>query len=179
MRHQKAGTLSSGQSAKLMLAKAFLAKPKIVLLDEPTAALDPRSAHDIRAFVLKQKHEHGTSFLFTSHNMSEVTEVCDRVLVLKEGTIFADNTPEELAASVATATVELFISEHMEAAITFCQEQEIAHAVHGHELSCQVNEQEVAQFLQELTRRGVHYAQIYIKKPQLEDYFLQLHKGAQ
>ncbi len=177
MRHQKAATLSSGQATKLMLAKAFLARPKIVLLDEPTATLDPASAHEIRSCILEQREQHGVSFLFASHNMTEVTQVCDRVLVLKSGTIIADNTPEELTATISLATILLLINENAETAVAYCQEQNITHQMNGNDLACEVQEQQVAHFLQALTRLGVSYSQIYIKKPQLEDYFIQMSKG--
>ena len=97
LRDRETGTLSAGQATRVMLAKAFIYDPEIVLLDEPTASLDPDVAHEVRQFILAQCKERGISILITSHNMDEVTELCDRVLVLKNGTIIADNTPEVLA----------------------------------------------------------------------------------
>ena len=101
LRSRQTGTLSAGQATRVMLAKAFIANPEIVLLDEPTASLDPDVAHEVRQFILKQRQELQTAVLITSHNMDEVTELCDRVLVLKNGTIIADNTPELLARSTS------------------------------------------------------------------------------
>lgn len=83
--NRQAGTLSAGQATRVMLAKAFINDPEVVLLDEPTASLDPDVAHQVRQFVLAQRKERNTSILITSHNMDEVTELCDRVLVLKSG----------------------------------------------------------------------------------------------
>ena len=101
LRSRQTGTLSAGQATRVMLAKAFIANPEIVLLDEPTASLDPDVAHEVRQFILKQRQELQTAVLITSHNMDEVTELCDRALVLKNGTIIADNTPELLARSTS------------------------------------------------------------------------------
>src|SRR5579872_646757 len=75
LRDREVGVLSAGEATRVMLAKAFLADPKIVLLDEPTASLDPDVAYDIRQFILQRQQELGVSFLITSHNMYEVTQV--------------------------------------------------------------------------------------------------------
>src|SRR3972149_1303202 len=72
-RHKTMNLLSAGQVTRIMLAKAFLPYPKIVLLDEPTASLDPDIAHQVREFVKLQRQEYGVSILYTSHNMEEVT----------------------------------------------------------------------------------------------------------
>ena len=115
---KETGFLSAGQMTRVMLAKAFISNPKIILLDEPTASLDPDIAHDVRHFILEQQKETGLSILVTSHNMDEVTQICDRVLVLKKGEIIANNTPENLALSVSRARVVLTTST-LEQFITF------------------------------------------------------------
>ena len=173
--NRETGALSAGETTRVMLAKAFLSYPKIVLLDEPTAALDPDIAQDIRQFILKRREKDGVSFLFTSHNMGEVTEVCDRVLVLQQGQIIADNTPEALAAKVSMAHLELLVND-LEKAIACVTERGLPHEVHGHLIEIEVDEHAIAQILQELTRAGVTYTQISIRKPQLEDYFVMIAK---
>lgn len=97
--------LSAGQKTRVTLCKAFINYPKLILLDEPTASLDPDIAARVRQFLLRQQREYGVSMLFTSHNMAEVTEVCDRVIFLKQGKIIAEDTPEKLAGD---ATLEEF-----------------------------------------------------------------------
>ena len=99
--------LSAGQITRIMLAKAFIPYPRVVLLDEPTASLDPDIAHQVRAFVQEQQKTFNTSILYTSHNMDEVSEVCDRVLFLKNGTVIANDTPAKLAGSLHTAKMVL------------------------------------------------------------------------
>src|SRR4029079_10821049 len=98
-RHARVSTLSAGQVTRLMLVKAFFTDPKIALLDEPTASLDPDVARDVCAFLLESRKKTGLSILFTSHKMQEVAELCDRVIVLKKGKIIADDLPKNLAKS--------------------------------------------------------------------------------
>jgi ABC-2 type transport system ATP-binding protein len=176
MRNKETGMLSAGQTTKIMLAKAFLPNPEIVLLDEPTASLDPDAAYEVRQFILKQKRERGTSLLITSHNMDEVTEICDRVMVLKQGIIIADSTPEQLAASVANARVHLVITQGKDVLMQYLQTQNIRYALHEHETIIEVDEQKIASFLMKLAQLNVEYAQISIDKPSLEDYFLHIAK---
>lgn len=176
LRDKETGTLSAGQMTRVMLAKAFIPQPSIVLLDEPTASLDPDIAQEVRQFVLQQKREHGLSALFTSHNMDEVTEVCDRVLVMKDGTIVANNTPAELAASVSNAHVHLVITQGLEAAVAYAQSHQLPHKVHERSIELEIDEQQIAQFLMSLAQSGVTYSQIFIDKPTLEDFFLSVVK---
>src|SRR5207302_1012031 len=83
-------SLSAGQITRLMLVKAFFTDPKIVLLDEPTASLDPDVAREVCEFLAKERNRTGLSILFTSHKMEEVSELCDRTIFLKNGKIIAD-----------------------------------------------------------------------------------------
>lgn len=166
--------LSAGQTTRVMLAKAFLGYPKVALLDEPTASLDPDISHEVREFVLSQRKEHGVSILFTSHNMDEVSEVCDRVMFLSGGRIIADDTPELLAKSVSTASVSLVVGDGLKRTIAYCSDQGLGFKVEGRSIAIDIDEQNVARLLMELAKVGVHYSQISIDKPTLEDYFIQL-----
>ncbi len=171
LRDRLCSTLSAGQATRAMLVKAFLTEPKIALLDEPTAALDPNIAYEIRSFILHQKKERGISVLLTSHNMDEVAEVCDRVLVLKHGTIIADNTPKKLAASVAGAHVHFIITDGMKRAQEYLQQRSIAHFTKERRIEITLDEEKIPQLLTELMQLGVVYSHIAIERPTLEDYF--------
>ena len=83
LRRRLMAGLSAGETTRVMLAKAFLARPSVVLLDEPTASLDPDIAHEVRGFVRGRRDEEGVSIVYTSHNMDEVADVCDRVIFLR------------------------------------------------------------------------------------------------
>ncbi|MGB4703569.1 MAG: ABC transporter ATP-binding protein [Candidatus Saccharicenans sp.] len=88
--------LSSGQMTRLNLAKAFINDPEILLLDEPTASLDPDIADRTRKYLIEVKKKRKMAILYTSHNMQEMEEISDRLLFLHHGEIIARGTPEEL-----------------------------------------------------------------------------------
>jgi len=111
LRNRKSGVLSSGEQTRLALAKAFLNRPTLLLLDEPTASLDPAAADDVRRRIRRYVDEAGVGILWTSHNMYEVEEVCHRVLFLSHGTILLEGDPKRLPAEHGHETLEdLFIA---------------------------------------------------------------------
>jgi ABC-2 type transport system ATP-binding protein len=111
LRHRKSGVLSSGEQTRLALAKAFLNRPTLLLLDEPTASLDPAAADDVRRRIRTYAEEPDVGILWTSHNMYEVEEVCHRVLFLSHGNILLDGDPKRLPAAYGHNTLEdLFIA---------------------------------------------------------------------
>jgi ABC-2 type transport system ATP-binding protein len=167
--------LSAGQITKVMLAKAFVAEPKVALLDEPTASLDPDIAYEVRHFIREQQKKHGTAILFASHNMPEVTEVCDRVIMLQSGKIIASDTPKKLAATVASLRVDLIIVDGLQRTLAYAREKALRHTVEDRLVKLELNnEAEIATVLAVLAKQGVSYSYISIKKPTLEDYFLQM-----
>src|SRR4051812_20823833 len=108
-RNTKTGVLSSGEQTRVMLAKAMLNQPRLLLLDEPTASLDPSTAQDIRERIRRFTGT-GSGVLWTSHNMYEVEQVCDRVLFLSHGRILLEGDPRSLPGEHGLATLEeLFI----------------------------------------------------------------------
>ena len=110
-RNTRCGALSSGEQTRASLAKAMLNRPRLLLLDEPTASLDPAAALDIRASIREfaTRGEHGV--LWTSHNMYETEAVCDRVLFLSHGKVLVEGRPQALLAEHGKATLEeLFIA---------------------------------------------------------------------
>ena len=110
-RNVKCGVLSSGEQTRVGLAKAMLNEPRVLLLDEPTASIDPASAKDIRRSICRFVRQSQVGVLWTSHNMYEVEEVCDRVLLLSKGEIILEGDPKRLPAQYGKRTLEeLFIS---------------------------------------------------------------------
>lgn len=177
IRDKDTGVLSAGQTSRVMLAKAFLPRPKIILLDEPTVALDPHIAFEIRAFIVQQQKEYGASILFTSHNMNEVTQMCDRILVLQRGTIIADSTAQQLASSVKTARVHLLMDEHnAQKGVAYAQAQRLIFCLNEKSLEIDVQEHELPALLHALALNGIQYTNIYIDVPTLEDYFIHISK---
>ena len=90
------GELSSGQKNRVSLAKSIINDPKVLLLDEPTASLDPETGDFVRSFLEEYQNEKKTSILLASHNMSEVERLCSSVLMMNKGSIIDQGTPGEL-----------------------------------------------------------------------------------
>lgn len=151
-KHKGFNTLSSGQVTRVMLAKAMINFPKLLLLDEPTASLDPEIADIVRKFLLKQQEKYKMAMLFTSHNMAEVTEMCDRVIFLRKGKIVAEDTPKGLAKRIKVCTLR--------------------YKIEGKETEVKIKEEEIAAYLNDLAKKAVRYDEISIEKPTLEDFFL-------
>ena len=100
------GKLSAGQKTRVALAKALINSPQVLLLDEPTASLDPDTADWVRAHLERFREEHGTTVLLASHNMAEVERLCERVIIMKRGRIEDDDSPEGIMARYNRATLE-------------------------------------------------------------------------
>jgi ABC-2 type transport system ATP-binding protein len=110
-RDTKTGVLSSGEQTRVSLAKAMLNRPRLLLLDEPTGSLDPASARELRGRIRELARRDARGVLWTSHNMHEVEEVCDRVLFLSRGRLLLEGDPRGLPAAHGRANLEdLFIA---------------------------------------------------------------------
>jgi ABC-2 type transport system ATP-binding protein len=110
LRNTRCGVLSSGEQTRVALAKALLNRPQLLLLDEPTASLDPSAAQTIRQQIRELARDENCGILWTSHNMYEVEEVCDRVLFLSHGKVLLEGDPRALPAQHGAHSLEeLFI----------------------------------------------------------------------
>jgi ABC-2 type transport system ATP-binding protein len=111
LKNQITGRLSSGESTRVNLCKSLLNDPELLLLDEPTASLDPNIADKVRKLLRRIQRERNITMIYTSHNMRDVEEVCDRVLFLNKGRIIAEGTPTEVMAHFNQKSLEeVFIS---------------------------------------------------------------------
>jgi ABC-2 type transport system ATP-binding protein len=121
-RNTQTGVLSSGEQTRLGLAKAFLNNPKLLLLDEPTASLDPLVAKEFRAHIQKRMKVLEGAILWTSHNMREIETMCTRIIFLLHGKIIADDTPENLRRKFQKQDLEeIFLSVAQESEIAYHQ----------------------------------------------------------
>lgn len=170
----RVSVLSAGQVTRLMMVKAFFIDPKIVLLDEPTASLDPDISRDICEFLLEQRTKTGLSILFTSHKMEEVAQVCDRVIFLDKGKIIADDIPENLAKKNAFFRVRLVILEDIQKAIDIAHESKYLCKSDHRTIDVEMEEAQIPQYLQNLSKANVIYSGIQIEEPSLDDYFLKI-----
>jgi ABC-2 type transport system ATP-binding protein len=101
-----AGKLSAGQKTRVALAKALLNEPELLLLDEPTASLDPDTGDWVRRYLEEWRARTGTTILMASHNMSEVERLCSEVLMMKEGHIVDRGSPQELISRYGRTNLE-------------------------------------------------------------------------
>jgi ABC-2 type transport system ATP-binding protein len=100
------GKLSAGQKTRVALAKALINQPELLLLDEPTASLDPDTADWVRQHLQDYRKSHDATILLASHNMLEVERLCDRVIIMKRGRIEDDDSPDQILVRYNRATLE-------------------------------------------------------------------------
>jgi ABC-2 type transport system ATP-binding protein len=111
LRDKITGHLSSGESTRVNLCKSLLNDPELLLLDEPTASLDPDIADKVRKLLRRIQREQAITMIYTSHNMRDVQEVCDRVLFMHKGNIIAEGTPQQVMDRFNQKSLEdVFIS---------------------------------------------------------------------
>jgi ABC-2 type transport system ATP-binding protein len=104
---ESASILSSGMRQRLAIAKGLLTNARIFFMDEPTVALDPKTANNIREFIKHMKYQENATILLTTHNMQEAEELCDRIAILENGRIIACGTPASLKRQAARRVVHL------------------------------------------------------------------------
>lgn len=171
---EKVANLSAGQITRLMLVKAFFVDPKIALLDEPTASLDPEISKEICDFLLEQREKTNLSILFTSHKMDEATILCDRVIFLKQGKIIANGLPKELAEEVSGYKLKLTLTEGLDAVVALVKQNNYPYTTHHQSIELTLNAQDIPPFLLSIAKQGISYTQVNIQEPSLEDYFLSI-----
>lgn len=169
--------LSSGWITHVNLARTFINDPKLILLDEPTASLDPEGAFEIRREILSYRKTNNTTILWTSHNMAEVEEVCDRVIFLKEGKIIATDTPTGLSKTIRFCRISMMVEKGLEKLTKLVEEEEWKIVSKDRFITIEIREEEIPGFLNTLSQEEVQYSEISIDKPTLEDFFITMAKS--
>lgn len=170
--------LSAGQKTRVNIMKALLNDPKLILMDEPTASLDPDVADMTLTLIEELKKKNNISILYTSHNMDEITRICDRVIFLNKGNIVAEDTPVNLTKNIGKATLTL----------TFDGEKNLMEKYlknHKKEFTFSKNyivhikseEKDIPKLIFGITKIDIMVTDIEVKKPTLEDFFLHIARG--
>ena len=176
--NQRFLTLSAGQKTRVNLVKALLNDPEIILMDEPTASLDPDIADRTLSLIESLRDSRELAIVYTSHQMDEVTRICDEVIFLDHGRIVAQDTPESLTRRVANAQVRMRF-EGEPASIASALQPDFADVkLDGHNVVVVTTEEHlVPKAIFDLGNAGVKIVDIDIRKPTLEDVFLQIARG--
>jgi ABC-2 type transport system ATP-binding protein len=169
-------TLSGGQRQRLALALAFVNKPELVFLDEPTTGLDPQSRRELHVEVAKMKQD-GHTVLLTTHYIDEAEELCDRIAIIDHGRIIATGAPNDLVArSAATQSVTLVTAEPVDPAL-------LSGLPGVEELACDGVRARfrtsnagvsVAELMKLLERQHADLVELQVRKATLEDVFIGL-----
>lgn len=174
LKGKKAVTLSSGQLTRVMVVKALLNNPELLLLDEPTSSLDPDIAEKMRE-ILKEIHRtRNISMLYTSHNMAEIEKMCSRVIFLSSGEIVANDTPEKLTRLIPNHQLRVTFEGEPKDAAVFLEKHNIRGKVSDHTLHIIAENEEIPAILGKLYGAGYKIRDIDIEEPDLEDVFLKI-----
>ncbi|EAF5051869.1 TPA: ABC transporter ATP-binding protein [Listeria monocytogenes] len=165
-------TYSLGMRQRLGIAQALLSNPKLLILDEPTNGLDPSGIHEMRDFIRALARNEGISVLVSSHLLSEIELLCDRVAIMTDGTIIKTDQVAHLLSSRAQLRWRVTPIEQAKAFLESVTEVE----VDGEYLVTAMNE-ESAEWNEQLVAKGIKVHEIDKRKPSLEDLFLELTGG--
>lgn len=167
--------LSAGQKTRVNLVKSLLNDPELILMDEPTASLDPDIADKTLTLIEQLKKERNLAILYTSHNMNEITRICDEVIFLDHGEIVAQDTPVNLTKRVSAASLHLISDKNLHILENYLQEKELEFSFPDiHSVVINTEEQLIPKILFGISKTGISITDITIKKPTLEDVFLQI-----
>lgn len=175
LRNELSQNLSSGQLTRMSLCKAFLNDPELLFLDEPTASLDPDIAKKVREYLYKIRTEKNISMLFTSHDMKEVTEMCDRVIFLQNGKIVASGTPLGLTKLIKDCVLTVVFDASLKKIKEVAKKLKLSFEIpQPNTLEITLKEEEIGETLTKLAKKGIAIVEVDIEKPNLEDVFLKI-----
>ncbi|MBI3385665.1 ABC transporter ATP-binding protein, partial [Candidatus Gottesmanbacteria bacterium] len=170
--------LSSGQKTRTILARALLNNPRLILMDEPTASLDPDIAHKVRELIQSLQKKEKVTLLITSHDMDEVEKLCDRVIFLDHGRIVAEDTPLGLTKQIEASTLTITFDGPQGPVSEFLKKKIHPYAfIRKQVVSITLPEHDIPKVLFGLSSEHIWMTDVDIQKPNLEDVFLSIAKG--
>jgi ABC-2 type transport system ATP-binding protein len=171
--------LSAGQKTRVNFVKSLLNDPELLLMDEPTASLDPDIADKTLFLIEDLKKSRNLAILYTSHDMEEVTRICDEVIFLDRGKIVAQDTPLNLARSISGAQLCLTLDEGKEIVDEYLKACNYNYTFINNNdvVVVDVEADLIPKLLMGISKTDVEIKDIEIRKPTLEDVFLQIARG--
>ena len=177
-KHKLFWKLSSGQKTRVNIVKSLLNSPKLLLMDEPTASLDPEIVNKVLELVVNLQKKEGLAILYTSHNMTEVERICDRVMFLDHGKIVAEDTPLGLSKRAGKATLIITFDGEKHPVSLYLESEKLSYSfMKNHVVKVEVTEEEIPKVLFGFSSRKIWVTNIDIEKPDLEDVFLSIARG--
>jgi ABC-2 type transport system ATP-binding protein len=173
--HKRYWDLSAGQKTRVNLMKSLLNDPELILMDEPTASLDPDITDKTLTLIEELRDTKNLSILYTSHNMDEITRVCDEVIFIDKGKIVAQDTPINLTKKISGVTLELMFDGNKEKINTYLKDMKLKFSFDDeNSLTIDTEEKYVPEILSVLYKQKAGITDIDLIKPTLEDVFLQI-----
>ncbi len=171
-------TLSGGQRRRLDIALGLVHGPSLVFLDEPTTGLDPQSRSNMWGHIASLRNDFGTTVFITTHYLEEADALCDRILVIDDGRIVAEGTPDALKSQVSGDLVAVTVAGDPRAAIAIADQYAAGAPVEvaDHTVSFRVpqGERVVVDLLRQLDAAGIELDGLSVQRPTLDDVFLTL-----
>lgn len=170
--------ISAGQKTRINIIKALLNDPDILLLDEPTASLDPDVVDKTMLLIEELKQSRNITLLYTSHNMDEITRICDKVIFLNQGSIVAEDTPLNLTKRIGIAKIQLTFDGKKEEMTDYLTKQNLTHTfINKYIVTISTDEKSIPSIIFGVSKTNIWITDIEVKKPTLEDFFLQIARG--
>ena len=177
-----AGELSTGNRQRLALCRALLHNPQVVLLDEPTAALDPVAAKRVRELIMSLSEKYGQTFFINSHNLTEVQRMCDRIAIIDEGKILLSGETKELRARLqSNQNFRIRVVDNLEKAGSIAESMDFVKSVERQADSLIINIDDPignnSTLMQSLLSQGIRLVEFAEEEATLEDLYLEVIKG--
>lgn len=176
--NQRFYNLSAGQKTRINIIKSLINDPELILMDEPTASLDPDIADKTLTLIENLKKDRSLSILYTSHNMEEVTRLCDEVIFLDHGKIVEKDTPLNLTKKITIAELILTFDAPKKDFEKLLKQNELKHSFETNNIvHINIDEKNIPKIIFKASKAGIWITDIEVKKPTLEDVFLQIARG--
>ncbi len=170
--------LSQGQKTRVNIVKSLINEPELILMDEPTASLDPDIADKLLSLIEEFKKTKNISILYTSHDMDEITRICDEVIFLDKGQIIVQDTPLGLTKRIPNARLKVTFDTEKNIVDKFLQTEKQNFSFQTNKIVIiNTQEESIPKLIFSLSKAGVWITDIEVEKPTLEDFFLQIARG--